>query len=379
MRVQLMLDSGVFSSWNKGEPDLDLKAYIRFIKSNNKLLFSYVNLDSIPGVFGHKRTMRDVEISARKSYDNLQIMKSHGLKPIPVFHQDEDFKWFERYLKDGETYIGVSSGKDGQGDTKRKWIQRVFDMVCGAGGKPLIHIHGFGITRGALLLEFPWYTADSTTWSITAAFGKILIPRYNALQREYDYSFPPVGIAVSGVPNKANNATQFEGEVFFAGVGLKEAHIRDFIEKEVGTTIQAVRYTLIARQRAILVYYTNLMKNLPDIKHRKVSSGFFEEPTKRLVKKAAPHVPLRIMFATLLNYRACHELMNEVGASTRLLSYYELRNAPPEKLKEFIETGTISIRRNGRSPRSLTTEAGMNFQRMALVQRLSEQAEEIEL
>lgn len=371
LKIELMLDSGVFSAWNKGEPELDLKTYIRFIKKHKALLFSYVNMDSIPGVFGAKRTPKDVEKSAKKSYDNLQIMKSHGLKPIPVFHQDEEWKWFERYLKDGETYIGVSSGKDGQGDAKRRWLQRVFEMVSNSKGKPLIHVHGFGITRGLFLLQFPWYSVDSTTWSITAAFGKILIPSWDSRGEKYNYHLPPVGIAVSGVPNKANNATQFEAEAFFKRTGIRETHIRNFIEKEVGTTIQACRYTLLARQRAILVYYVNLMKNLPDITTPKGTGGFFQTPPDKLIKKTVRHRKMRVMFATLMNYTACHNLMNEVGATTRLLSYYDLKGND-EKLEEFVRTGTIAVSKSKR------ITYNDNTQRLNLIRHIGRQSEEEE-
>src|SRR5260221_8934511 len=110
-KVQLMLDSGAFSAWNRGE-EINIKEYIAYVKRNQHLLHSHVNLDVIPGVHGQRRATDDVESSAKQSYDNLQIMKAAELRPIPVFHHGESLTWLERLLKDGEPYIGLSASKD---------------------------------------------------------------------------------------------------------------------------------------------------------------------------------------------------------------------------------------------------------------------------
>ena len=53
----------------------------------------YANLDVIPGRSDRVRTTADAEVSAEQSYRNLQIMKDAGLKPLPVFHHGEHFRW----------------------------------------------------------------------------------------------------------------------------------------------------------------------------------------------------------------------------------------------------------------------------------------------
>lgn len=367
-KVELMLDSGAFSAWNKGEPDLDLKAYIKFIKAHLPLLFCYVNMDKIPGTFGARRSIADVELSAKQSYANYEVMKSHGLSPMPVFHMDENFKWFERYVRNGETYIGVSLGKDSQTAAKSEILRRVFTSISDAKGKPLIRIHGFGITKPLLLLYFPWYTTDSTTWSITSAFGKIPIPRQHPRTGKPDYTKPAVGIAVSGVPNKANNASQFEGEAFFSGGGLREDYIRYWIEKVVKTSVAELRYTLLARQRAGLTYYVNLMRNFPPIRMEDPIHGIVTPKTQRLVVSKPVKVDsLRIMFATLIRQNTWSDLMNDVGAKTRLLSYYELKDTEPEKLEEFVRTGTNKVNRTPRQRRTWRGELAKNHHRLNLI------------
>ena len=46
--ISIMLDSGAYSSWKRGE-HIDLTSYIAFVKRNEHLLASYANLDVIPG------------------------------------------------------------------------------------------------------------------------------------------------------------------------------------------------------------------------------------------------------------------------------------------------------------------------------------------
>ena len=89
-------------------------------------------------------------------------MKEAGLHPIPVFHQGENWLWLEKMLKDGETYIGLSTG--GQHRQPRpsiyRWLDQCFSRLCDAQGRPLVRIHGFGITSRLLLLRYPCTTVE---------------------------------------------------------------------------------------------------------------------------------------------------------------------------------------------------------------------------
>ena len=38
-------------------------------------------------------------------------MKEAGLNPLPVFHQDEEFRWLKKCLEDGEDYICLSASQ----------------------------------------------------------------------------------------------------------------------------------------------------------------------------------------------------------------------------------------------------------------------------
>jgi hypothetical protein len=48
--------------------------------------------------------------------------------------------------------------------------------LCDETGKPKIKIHGFGIGNVKLLVKYPWYSVDSTSWVRHGGFGKVWFP-----------------------------------------------------------------------------------------------------------------------------------------------------------------------------------------------------------
>src|SRR5690606_11430218 len=102
--MKIMLDSGAFSAWTRGEI-LKLDDYITFIKRYEGRLNSYINLDVIPGTRGTVPTVKEVEYAAAASLDNYKSMVAAGLRPIPVFHYGENLRWLDRLLEAGADYI----------------------------------------------------------------------------------------------------------------------------------------------------------------------------------------------------------------------------------------------------------------------------------
>ena len=98
--VKLMLDSSAYSAWKSGV-EIDLDKYISYCLANQAYLDTIVNLDVIPGEFGRKPTVDEVEASAEQGYSNMKRMEEYGLSPIPVFHQGERPYWLERLIGEG--------------------------------------------------------------------------------------------------------------------------------------------------------------------------------------------------------------------------------------------------------------------------------------
>lgn len=363
-KVRLMCDSGIFSIWNKGEPPLNIKDYINYIKRNQHLLFSYVNMDKIPGVFGRKRTAAEVEDSAKQSYDNLQEMKSHGLRPIPVFHQDENLRWLERMLADGETYIGISLRKENR--AKIQWLNRIFSMITNKDGNPLIRLHGFGITRPHILLKYPFYTVDSTTWAIFPGFGKIFVPMYK--HGKPDYLSAPLGVAITGM-GKANRTSQLESHG-----DLTHSMILNYIENELNTSVGVLRYSLYERQAACLHYFQNLIANMQNIRFLTGHDDLFQKITGKSGKPEFNR--LQIMYATMMSINKQARLLNRNGANTRLLSYYELKDRPDEDLEAYVTTGTAEKRTITQRKANWNNVSYANKRRLSLQERVMKYEQE---
>ena len=356
--VNLLLDSGEFSAWRRGT-SIDLKKYIAYIKENEKYLFGYVNVDKIPGVFGQPRTMKEVQESAKIGYNNLQKMKDAGLSPIPVFHQGESFDWLERMLKDGERYIGISSSKDLWANEQRMWLDQVFTLLTDSKGRPLIKTHGFGITRPAFIFRYPFYTCDSTAWSLAPGYGSILIPPFE--NGKYNYLKQPTKFVLSGVTHKSPSSQkkQFEGQ----GPKIQEV-ITKFLEHEGRVSVTEARYGTSMRRQVMLIYYLNLGKALANIQFTERKPGSLLDHAKiahKINRVKFDH--LRIMFASNLN-KEWSLMMNELGCHDRLLSYWELKDKPSEVLQNYVKDG-IHAPYNKKMPKAdWNSEAYRNHRRL---------------
>ena len=265
--VNLMLDSGAYSAWNHGE-EIDIDKYIAFIKLNLPYVETYVNLDQIPGKRGQKFTQADVERSAQVSYDNLQYMKSHGLSPIPVFHQGERFYWLERLVADGETYIGISPHNDLRTAAHIDWLDKVYTIITDADGRALVKTHGFAVTTASIMFRYPWYSVDSTTWALVAGYGKIYVPEYNRGKPCYDR--PPIGVVLSGRKQSSGSLRSYQYEML--GPTAK-AYVDKFLAEEVGTTLLEARFNDVIRYKALIIYFQKLAAARPEVlfQHRRKS------------------------------------------------------------------------------------------------------------
>lgn len=101
--AEVIIDSGAFSAWNKGE-SVDLDAYVSYTKevidkcSQCGKKVRVVNLDVIPGKVGKtsellsRFNLQAFKDSAKKGMVNLLRFVDEGIIPIHVFHQGESFK-----------------------------------------------------------------------------------------------------------------------------------------------------------------------------------------------------------------------------------------------------------------------------------------------
>lgn len=167
----LILDSGAFSVWTK-QGVIDINKYLEFCKKSkeefgDKTNLFFVNLDVLPGKFKEYPTKEQRENSAEQGWKNMEFLEAGGVKVIPVFHQHEDFKWLEKMMKYTD-YIGISPANDEPQSSKDRWLSQVFSML-----KADYKTHGFAVTSFNTLKKFPFYSADSSSWTAGARYARI--------------------------------------------------------------------------------------------------------------------------------------------------------------------------------------------------------------
>jgi hypothetical protein len=193
--IRLMLDSGAHTLYEKKvrggqgysyyETDEFWKYvddYAEFVK-DNKCIDIYVNVDAI--------------FNPELSWKIQRYLEDiHNLKPLPVFHFGGDLKWLKKYM-DNYDYIGIGGlGQEVTASAYIPWADRVFDLLCDFPDRlPRWKTHGFAVTSLKLMLRYPWFSVDSSTWVVHSRMGSIMLPKCR--NGKEDYFQDPYIISIS--------------------------------------------------------------------------------------------------------------------------------------------------------------------------------------
>lgn len=159
--VRVFLDSGAFSSFTKGV-EVDLPGYCDFIRRNASIVDEASVLDAIGDYRG--------------TFANQRAMEQLGTTPLPCFHYGEPedvLDWYAaRY-----PYITIGGMVPISTPQLKLWLDRLWEEhLTHPDGTPKLKVHGFGLTSLPLMMRYPWYSVDSSTWVQWAANGMILLP-----------------------------------------------------------------------------------------------------------------------------------------------------------------------------------------------------------
>lgn len=276
---ETILDSGAFSAWTTGTT-IDIDEYITFIQMYKKYFDVIVNLDVIPGEFGRIPTEGEVEESAKKGYENLKYMESKlpDMKIMPVFHHGERLCWLERLIMEGYDYIGISPANDRTTAQKIEWLNEVFEVVCDEEGVPRVKTHSFGATSLEILSRFPFYSADSTTWSRAGRYGSLYIPAFVSSDSSPSYMQSPNIICISEQALDKKNVIDRTARHFdYLSESEKEQVIK-YIEGK-GGNMERLRKSWRDRDRMNALFFLEVEKELSkkDMKFKRKlkMKGFF--------------------------------------------------------------------------------------------------------
>lgn len=159
--VKVFLDSGAFSSFTKGV-EVDLPAYCDFIHRRGAIIEEASVLDSIN--------------DHRGTFVNQQAMERLGTHPLPCYHYGEPEEVLDWYVKHYE-YVTIGGMVPISTPQLKLWLDRIWEEhLTLPDGTPKVRVHGFGLTSLPLMMRYPWYSVDSSTWVQWAANGMILVP-----------------------------------------------------------------------------------------------------------------------------------------------------------------------------------------------------------
>ncbi len=154
---QVFLDSGAFGAWSKGRV-IDIQVYIEYLKKHKDRFAVYANLDVIG--------------DPEKTLENQKIMEAAGLHPLPTVHYGADDKYLHFY---GANYPYIALGGlvplTKERAKLRNWLNHCFKILTPYIRDKGLKIHGFGMGSSDVLSQYPFYSADSTSWLAGAKYG----------------------------------------------------------------------------------------------------------------------------------------------------------------------------------------------------------------
>lgn len=174
---RILIDSGAFTAFTTGKKIL-VSDYGRWALDFKKQWehrvksLNFFNLD----VIGDQLA----------SNNNLHRLETMGLNPIPIFTYKADTKELLYYLTNYE-YFGLGGLVGLKTADQIAWLDHCFKYIIRdfkETGK-LKRIHLLGVTKEEILIKYPCYSSDSSSWVSCLRFGggraigKEKIPRYN--------------------------------------------------------------------------------------------------------------------------------------------------------------------------------------------------------
>ena len=160
-KVRIFLDSGAFSAFSLGAV-IDIAAYAEFVKEHQDIIEMASVLDAIGDAEG--------------TYKNQVELERRGAEVLPCFHYGEPWDICEYYVRNYE-YITIGGMVPIPNAKLEPWLDELWDRVLtDKDGYARTKVHGFGQTSGKLMLKYPWYSVDSSSWIQMAAHGNIILP-----------------------------------------------------------------------------------------------------------------------------------------------------------------------------------------------------------
>lgn len=172
--IEVFLDSGAFSADSLGAT-ITVDEYCTWLQRHQHLVR---RVDGVPLQAGLDVIDTKNADGALATYQHQwRAENEYGLYLIPVFHFGEDWRWLDHYASN-YPYIGLGGLVTGQGSDNARntaWLDRCWDMLTDAHGRPLVKVHGFAVAGRTKLERYPWASCDASSWLKIATHGNIAL------------------------------------------------------------------------------------------------------------------------------------------------------------------------------------------------------------
>lgn len=159
--VKIFLDSGAFSAYTQGVT-INLDEYCAYIRRN----LDIIDIASVLDAVGNPE----------KTLANQKAIESNGLSVLPCYHYGEPESYLSTYI-DNYEYITIGGMVPVGKVQLRPWLDRIWSkFLCRPDGSPRIKVHAFGMTNLEMMVRYPWYSVDSSSWVQGGSMGNVLIP-----------------------------------------------------------------------------------------------------------------------------------------------------------------------------------------------------------
>lgn len=262
--VPLMCDSGAHSLYNRftekqGDRFTDnfswtnTKEYKDYLESYIKFLNTEGNKDKMDCYI-----VLDVIGSAVKSWENQKIMESFGLKPIPVYHYGDDLKYLYKCLDEG--YDWIMLGGVAKIGNSEQFYDEVFRRIGrNSNGEPKVKVHGLAATDYTSMVRYPFYSVDSVSWTLYAAYGFSLFPQVK--KGEFIYEQPLV-VRCSKIQQKHKTQMFIEDYIRLAGKDLVESYLKELGLWQEDSTIEELVNITDIRCKLNLYYFSKMQDSI---------------------------------------------------------------------------------------------------------------------
>lgn len=205
-KPRAIIDSGAFTAWRGGKP-INIGDYANWalaIKKNwspsmESLVF--MNLD----VIGDQAA----------SMVNQKTLESIGLNPVPIFTYGADLDILKGLLKEYD-YVALGGLVHRKGI--QPWLDRCFSVIINdyKVSGTLTKIHLLGVCNEKLLLRYPCYSSDSSSWVRALIFGagdalglkKNRLPRYSKSSAAFSAHLQALRLEIKKYKTMQDTATK---------------------------------------------------------------------------------------------------------------------------------------------------------------------------